>query len=68
VTYLHSTEGPPIEAEQVRALGSLLGLQIPPEDLEPLSLAFRDLLASFAQLDNLDLTGLEPRVAFDPRW
>jgi hypothetical protein len=50
------------------ALGTLLGLTIPDEDLQPLSTALRDQLASVDRIESLDLEGASPAARFDPRW
>lgn len=68
MAYLHPSAGDPIPPEQIQALAALLGLDIPEEDLESLSTALRDQLASIEALDRLDLSDVVPPPAFDPRW
>ena len=68
MAYLHPASGDPVPPETIRALASILGLSIPDEDIETLSTALRDQLASIDALLALDLTGATPPPAFDPRW
>ena len=68
MAYLHPAPGDPVPPETIRALASILGLSIPDEDIETLSTALRDQLASIDSLLALDLTGAPPPPAFDPRW
>lgn len=49
-------------------MGNAFNLIIPDVDLEPLSTAVRDQLASIERLNRLDLTGIAPILQFDPRW
>jgi Asp-tRNA(Asn)/Glu-tRNA(Gln) amidotransferase C subunit len=64
----HSAEAAPISPETVSMLAQLVGLTVPPEDLDPLAAALRDQLASIEILDELDLTDVNPTVELDPRW
>jgi hypothetical protein len=68
MAYLQSSGGDPIPPEFITALGHAIGLVIPEEDLEPLSIALRDQLASIEKIEALDLTGVVAVHAFDPRW
>lgn len=68
MAYLHATGGEPIPLETIATLGRLLGLAIPEEDLEALSVALRDQLAAIDAIESLDLSGVAPPVQFDPRW
>jgi hypothetical protein len=68
MAYLQASEGAPIPPDQIQAFASLLGLSIPPEDLEELSTALRDQLSSIDRLEDLDLSGEGPPAFFDPRW
>jgi Asp-tRNA(Asn)/Glu-tRNA(Gln) amidotransferase C subunit len=68
LAYLQPSGGEPIPAEQIQSLASLFGLTIPSEDLESLTTALRDQLASVARLETLDLSGVIPSPSFDPRW
>ena len=68
MAYLSSAAGEPIPAERIRDMASTIGLSIPEEDLEPLSTALRDQLASIERIEALDLTGVGPVLRFDPRW
>ena len=68
MAYLHRSEGEPIAPETIRALAQILGLQIPEEDIEQLSMALRDQLASIDQLERLDLREIAPTPPFEVRW
>ncbi len=67
MAYLHRSEGEPIPPELIRALAHALGLQIPEDDLEQLSTALRDQLASIDRLEGLDLREAAPTPPFDVR-
>ena len=68
MAYLPSSGGEPVPTGQIRDLAQSLGLSIPEEDLEPLSTALRDQLASIERIEALDLDGIGPVLRFDPRW
>ncbi len=68
MAYLPTSGGEPIAHDQIRALASAFGLSIPEEDLDPLSTALRDQLASIERIEALDLHGISPVLQFDPRW
>jgi hypothetical protein len=54
--------------ETVQALARLVGLPVPPEDLEDLMNDLRDHFASIRGLEDLDLGDASPGFRFDPRW
>lgn len=58
---------PPTEAT-VRALADLAGLRLEPDRLPIVATHLTDLLAFAAEVRAVDVEGLEPEVAFDPRW
>jgi hypothetical protein len=58
------TPGP----EAIRELGQFAGLDIPEEDLIPLSRAMQQHLASIAALEQLDLTDIESPIIFRATW
>ena len=66
--YLRNTAAVPITLDTLQMLARLVGLTIPPEDIEPLGRALADQLASIALLERLDLAGVDPVLDFDPRW
>ena len=66
--YIRHSAAIQISPDTVETLGRIAGLTLPPEDLGPLAEAFADHLASIALLDDLDLTGVDPVLDFDPRW
>lgn len=68
MAYLQPTGGEPIPHDVLRAIARTLDLTISDEDLDPLSTAVRDQLASLQRLDSLDLSGVAPVLQFDPRW
>ena len=68
MAYIRQTGARPLSPETVQALAEAVGLALPPEDIDPLVIALTDQLASIAQLDQLDLTNVDPAVRFDPRW
>jgi hypothetical protein len=58
-----------MNAETAIALGRLAGVDVPPEDVQPLLEAVRGHRRAFADaLAHLDLHADEPAVPFDPRW
>ena len=57
-----------MDADIVRMLAVLAGIDVPTEDEQGLVKAFGNVLASSALLQPLDLSGIEPVVTFDPRW
>jgi hypothetical protein len=58
----------PAGADVVGMLSALVGMQVPEEDAEGLVAALRNVLSASALLRELDLSGIEPVVTFDPRW
>jgi hypothetical protein len=68
MAYLHSSEGDPISYERLRAIANTVDLVISNDDLDALSTAVRDQLASVKRLERLDLNGIAPVLRFDPRW
>lgn len=68
MAYIQSSGGEPIPPEHIVDMARLLGLSIPREDLEALSTALRDQLASMQRLETLDLDGIAPENHFDARW
>jgi Asp-tRNA(Asn)/Glu-tRNA(Gln) amidotransferase C subunit len=64
----HADDAPEVSPETVATLARLVGLTVPPEDLEPLAVALRDQLAAVSIFDELDLTDVNPTVELDPRW
>jgi Asp-tRNA(Asn)/Glu-tRNA(Gln) amidotransferase C subunit len=68
MAYLRASAGPPITPEELQTIARVFGLRLPPEDIDPLSTALRDQLASVETLSSLDLTDVQPVLQFDPRW
>jgi hypothetical protein len=68
MAYLQSASGEPVPHDQILVMAEAVGLTIPQEDLDPLSTALRDQLASVDRIDALDLSGIGPVLQFDPRW
>ena len=66
--YMRHSEAQQISPDELQMLARLVGLTIPPEDIEPLGRALADQLASIALLERLDLAGVDPVLTFDPRW
>ena len=58
---------PPTEAT-VRALADLAGLRLEPDRLPVVATHLADLLAFATDVRAVDVEGLEPEVACDPRW
>ena len=54
--------------ELLEQLAELIGLKVPPEDIEPLLGAVANQLTGVRLLQSLDLSTVEPLVTFDPRW
>ena len=57
-----------VDADVVRTLARVAGINIPEEDVEPLVGALRNHLAGMKALDELDVDEADPIVTFDPRW
>ena len=68
MAYLQPSHADPIPPDLIAALAGMLDLTIPDEDLEALSTALRDQLASIESIEELDLADINPPVQFDPRW
>jgi hypothetical protein len=59
---------PVLTAEFVGELARIAGLIIPPDDLPAVAARLADLDTLAADLDDLDLDGVEPAARYDPRW
>lgn len=57
-----------VDAEVVRTLANVAGINIPDEDVESLVGALRNHLAGMKALEELDIDEADPIVTFDPRW
>ena len=57
-----------IDEGSLGVLARLAGLDVPPEDIQPLLAALRSLLAAADEVAAAELDGFEPITAFDPRW
>ncbi len=57
-----------VDANVIRTLGKVAGIDIPDEDIEPLIAAYRNHLAGMAVLDQLELDEHDPLVTFDATW
>jgi Asp-tRNA(Asn)/Glu-tRNA(Gln) amidotransferase C subunit len=54
--------------ELLEQLAALIGIKVPPEDIESLLGALANQLRGVSLLQPLDLSTVEPLVTFDPRW
>jgi Asp-tRNA(Asn)/Glu-tRNA(Gln) amidotransferase C subunit len=54
--------------ETVADLARVAGFSVPPERLAGVTERLRDLYRLAADLESLDLTGVEPASSFDPDW
>lgn len=68
MAYLQPSDGDPVPADLIVALAKALDLAIPDEDLEVLSTALRDQLASIRNIEALHPEAVSPPAPFDPRW
>jgi hypothetical protein len=71
MSYIRATEAQDVSPELMALLARLVGLNVHPDDVEPLAIAIRDQLASIDRLEALDLGGLDgvnPVGTYDPRW
>lgn len=68
MAYLAPSNADPIPTSLIAAMGEALHLTIPEEDLNRLSTALRDQLASVERIESLDLDAISPPAQFDPRW
>jgi hypothetical protein len=66
--YVRHSETPLLSTDLVKLLAGLVGLSIPPEDLDALAHALTDQLASQSLFDRLDLADTDPLPPFDPHW
>jgi Asp-tRNA(Asn)/Glu-tRNA(Gln) amidotransferase C subunit len=57
-----------ITEELVASLGEVAGLRFPVDRLPAITQRLRDLHVMAAELDELDLMGVDPAVRFDPAW
>ena len=60
--------GDAITEEVVASFARLAGFAVPPERLSGVTERLRDPYALAADLDGLDLEGVEPASAYDPTW
>lgn len=68
MAYLQPSDAEPIPTDLIASMGKALDLAIPEEDLEALSTALRDQLASIDHIEALDLEDAGPSAQFDSRW
>jgi hypothetical protein len=68
VAYLQPSDADPVPTDLIVALAAALDLTIPPEDLDELSTALRDQLASVRAVEALQPEDTSPPAPFDPRW
>ena len=57
-----------ITEEAVATLARIAGLRIPAGDLSAVAARLAELYVLAADLDGIDLEGVEPSVRYDPRW
>lgn len=57
-----------IDEGSLHVLARLAGLDVPPEDIQPLLAALRSLLAAADEIAAAEIDFLEPIAGFDPRW
>ena len=68
MSYVRSRLTQSLDLEVVRSFARLLGLSIPPEDLDSVSASLAAQMASINSLDRVDLTNILPILKMDPRW
>jgi hypothetical protein len=57
-----------VDADVIRTLADVAGIEIPDEDMQPLIGAFKNHLAGMEVLNGLDLGENDPITTFDPTW
>lgn len=57
-----------LDSVAVRALAQVAGIDIPDEDLKPLTAALKQHLASIEALPTMDITDVEPPLVFRATW
>ena len=57
-----------IDADTVRTLARVAGIEIPDEDVAPLAAALAQHLASVEALPTMDVTDVEPPLIFRATW
>jgi hypothetical protein len=57
-----------ITSGTVAVMARLAGLDIPSDRLPAIAVRLRELFELAAEIDGLDLDGIEPAMGFDPRW
>ena len=57
-----------LDPDTVRALAQVAGIDIPDEDLKPLTAALKQHLASIEALPTMDITDVEPPLVFRATW
>jgi Asp-tRNA(Asn)/Glu-tRNA(Gln) amidotransferase C subunit len=57
-----------INAETIRRLAEVAGIEIPEEDIPGVVATMRSYKAAFQAVEALDLTEVDPVVVTDPRW
>jgi hypothetical protein len=68
MAYLQPSDADPIPVNLITALARALDLVVPDEDLDALSTALRDQLASVGSIESLHPEDVSPPTPFDPRW
>ena len=57
-----------LDSETVRTLARIAGIDIPDEDLTPLTAALKQHLAAIEALPTMDITDVEPPLVFRVTW
>ena len=67
MAYIPQTGIQPLDRAVVEALARAVGLQLPPEDVDPLAMMLAEQYALIGRLARLDPANAEPEMPFDPR-
>ena len=57
-----------LDSDAVRVLAQVAGIDIPEEDLKPLTAALKQHLAAIEALPTMDITDVEPPLVFQVTW
>jgi hypothetical protein len=68
MSYVRSRRAQGLDSRIVQGFAKLVGLNLPQEDLDSLSISISEQMESLSSLDRMDLANNLPILKMDPRW
>ncbi len=68
MSYVRSRRVQSLDSRIVQGFAKLMGLELPEEDLDSLSISISEQVGSPGSLDRIDLANNLPILKMDPRW